>query len=111
MTINRRALLASATISLLCAAFPVVAQDKWPSKPITYIVPFPPGGTTDVLGRLIVPKLATALGGATIIIDNKGGAGGSIGSALAAKAPADGYTLLGGTVSSHAINVSLYPSL
>jgi tripartite-type tricarboxylate transporter receptor subunit TctC len=111
MTINRRALLASATISLLCAAFPAVAQDKWPSKPITYIVPFPPGGTTDVLGRLIVPKLATALGGATIIIDNKGGAGGSIGSALAAKAPADGYTLLGGTVSSHAINVSLYPSL
>ena len=86
------------------------AQDKWPSKPINYIVPFPAAGTTDILARLIGQKLGTALD-TTIVIDNKGGAGGSIGSEIAARAPADGYTLLGGTISSHAINVSLYPKL
>ena len=86
------------------------AQDKWPSKPINYIVPFPAAGTTDILARLIGQKLGTALD-TTIVIDNKGGAGGSIGSELASRAPADGYTMLGGTISSHAINVSLYPKL
>lgn len=86
------------------------AQDKWPSKPITYIVPFPAGGTTDILGRLIGQKLGPVLG-TTIVVDNRAGAGGSVGSEIAARAPADGYTLLGGTVSSHAINVSLYPKL
>ncbi|MDI1238515.1 MAG: tripartite tricarboxylate transporter substrate binding protein [Polaromonas sp.] len=86
------------------------AQDKWPSKPISYIVPFPAGGTTDILGRLIGQKLGAALG-TTIVIENKGGAGGSVGSEIAARAPADGYTMLGGTISSHAINVSLYPKL
>ncbi|MGH8798347.1 MAG: Bug family tripartite tricarboxylate transporter substrate binding protein [Caldimonas sp.] len=93
------------------AATPVaLAQDKWPSKPITYIVPFPAGGTTDVLARLIGQKLGPALG-TTIVIDNKGGAGGSVGSEMAARAAPDGYTILGGTISSHAINVSLYPKL
>ena len=86
------------------------AQDKWPSKPINYIVPFPAAGTTDILARLIGQKLGTVLD-TTIVIDNKGGAGGSIGSEIASRAPADGYTLLGGTISSHAINVSLYPKL
>jgi tripartite-type tricarboxylate transporter receptor subunit TctC len=86
------------------------AQDKWPSKPITYIVPFPAGGTTDVLARLIGQKLGAVLG-TTVIVDNKGGAGGSLGSELAARAAPDGYTILGGTISSHAINVSLYPKL
>ena len=86
------------------------AQDKWPSKPINYIVPFPAAGTTDILARLIGQKLGTALD-TTIVIDNKGGAGGSIGSEIASRAPADGYTMLGGTISSHAINVSLYPKL
>ncbi|HWH82534.1 MAG TPA: tripartite tricarboxylate transporter substrate binding protein [Burkholderiaceae bacterium] len=86
------------------------AQDKWPSKPITYIVPFPAGGTTDVLGRLIGQKLGAALG-TTIVVDNRAGAGGSLGSEIASRAAPDGYTLLGGTISSHAINVSLYPKL
>lgn len=86
------------------------AQDKWPSKPINYVVPFPAGGTTDILGRLIGQKLGPVLG-TTIVIENKGGAGGSVGSEIAARAPADGYTMLGGTISSHAINVSLYPKL
>ena len=86
------------------------AQGQWPTRPISYIVPFPAGGTTDVLGRLIGQKLGTALG-QTIVIDNRGGAGGSLGSEIAARAAPDGYTLLGGTISSHAINVSLYPKL
>ena len=104
-TFTQSVLAASVTLVL-----PAWAQDKWPSKPVTYIVPFPAGGTTDILGRLIGQKLGPVLG-TTIVIDNKGGAGGSVGSEVASRAPADGYTLLGGTISSHAINVSLYPKL
>lgn len=109
---KRRSLVNSAIAAGFTSAIalPGWAQDKWPSKPVTYIVPFPAGGTTDILGRLIGQKLGPVLG-TTIVIDNKGGAGGSVGSEVASRAPADGYTLLGGTISSHAINVSLYPKL
>jgi len=106
MTFQRRTLLAAASL----ASLPAWSQDKWPSKPISYIVPFPAGGTTDILARLISQKLGPVLG-TTIVIENKAGAGGSVGSEFAARAPGDGYTLLGGTISSHAINVSLYPKL
>ncbi len=82
----------------------------WPSKPINYLVAFPAGGTTDILARLVSQKLGTALG-TTMVIENRGGAGGSVGSEIAVRAPADGHHLLGGTISSHAINVSLYPKL
>ncbi|MEO7952715.1 MAG: tripartite tricarboxylate transporter substrate binding protein [Polaromonas sp.] len=109
---QRRSIMFSAIASVLGSGLGSAAwaQDKWPSKPITYIVPFPAGGTTDILGRLIGQKLGPVLG-TTIVVDNRAGAGGSVGSEIAARAPADGYTLLGGTVSSHAINVSLYPKL
>ncbi|MEO7888056.1 MAG: tripartite tricarboxylate transporter substrate binding protein [Polaromonas sp.] len=109
---QRRSLIQSALASATASLFslPAWAQDKWPTKPITYVVPFPAGGTTDILARLIGQKLGPVLG-TTIVVDNKGGAGGSVGSEAASRAPADGYTLLGGTVSSHAINVSLYPKL
>lgn len=109
---KRRSLIHSAMASALAGAvaLPAWAQDKWPSKPVTYIVPFPAGGTTDILGRLIGQKLGPILG-TTIVVDNRSGAGGSVGSEIASRAPADGYTLLGGTISSHAINVSLYPKL
>lgn len=109
---QRRPLIFSSLVSAIASALalPGWAQDKWPAKPVTYIVPFPAGGTTDILGRLIAQKLGPVLG-TTIIVDNKGGAGGSVGSEIASRAPADGYTLLGGTISSHAINVSLYPKL
>jgi tripartite-type tricarboxylate transporter receptor subunit TctC len=86
------------------------AQESWPSKPITYVVPFPAGGTTDTLARLISQKLGPALG-TTIMVENRAGAGGNIGSDFVAKAAPDGYTILGGTISSHSINVSLYPKL
>jgi tripartite-type tricarboxylate transporter receptor subunit TctC len=109
-TTRRATTLALALAALGAWATPALAQDKWPSKPITFIVPFPAGGTTDVLARLIAQKLGAVLG-TTVIVDNKGGAGGSVGSEMAARAAPDGYTLLGGTVSSHAINVSLYPKI
>lgn len=114
---QRRTLLQStlATSALLLGASlvaaPALAQGSWPTgKPITYLVPFPPGGNTDTLARVIAQPLNKALG-TPVVIENKGGAGGSVGSALAARAPADGYTILGGTISSHAINVSLYSKL
>ena len=103
----RRTLITAVAV---CCALPAFAQDKWPSKPINYIVPFPAGGTTDTLARVIGQKLGTALG-TTIVVENRAGAGGNIGSDYVAKAAPDGYTLLGGTISSHAINASLYPKL
>ncbi|HET7835698.1 MAG TPA: tripartite tricarboxylate transporter substrate binding protein [Variovorax sp.] len=110
---QRRTLIRTALASLAAGlpALPALAQPSWPTgKPITYLVPFPAGGTTDLLARLIAQKLGPALG-TSVIIDNKGGAGGSIGSEVAARAAPDGFTLLGGTISSHAINVSLYPKI
>ncbi len=109
---QRRSLMLSAIASAITGGLSPAAwaQDKWPVKPVTYIVPFPAGGTTDILGRLIGQKLGPVLG-TTIVVDNRGGAGGSVGSEVASRAQADGYTLLGGTISSHAINVSLYPKL
>ena len=113
MAITRYIVALSCAVSCLCAATaaaPSYVQDKWPSKPITYIVPFAAGGTTDVLARVIANKLGPALG-TSVIVDNKPGAGGNIGSDFVAKAAPDGYTILGGTISSHAINVSLYPNM
>jgi tripartite-type tricarboxylate transporter receptor subunit TctC len=98
-----------ATLATL-ATKPTFAQEAWPSKPITYVVPFPAGGTTDTLARLISQKLGPALG-TTIVVENRAGAGGNIGSDFVAKAAPDGYTILGGTISSHAINATLYPKL
>jgi tripartite-type tricarboxylate transporter receptor subunit TctC len=110
---QRRTLLNTALAAMAggLSTLPAFAQGSWPTgKPITYLVPFPAGGTTDVLGRLIGQKLGTVLG-TNVIIDNKPGAGGSVGSEVGSRAAADGYTLVGGTVSSHAINVSLYPKI
>lgn len=105
------ALLATAA-TLAAAVLPLnaSAQAGWPSKPITYVVPFPPGGTTDTLARLIGQRLGQALG-TTVVVENRPGAGGNIGSDYASKAAPDGYTILGGTISSHAINASLYPKM
>jgi tripartite-type tricarboxylate transporter receptor subunit TctC len=109
MQAARRTLIAASLSALALSAIvlPAQAQDKWPSKPITYVVPFPAGGTTDILARLIGQKLGPALG-TTVIIDNRPGAGGNIGSEMVARAAPDGYTIMGGTISSHSINASLY---
>lgn len=84
--------------------------DAFPSKPIRLVVPFPAGGTTDNLGRLLATRLSEKLG-QSVVVDNRGGAGGNIGADLVAKAPADGYTLLFGTVGTSSINPSLYKKL
>ena len=81
----------------------------FPSKPVKLIVPFPPGGGTDILARPIAQKLSEKWG-QTVIVENRGGAGGNIGTKAAADAPADGYTLILGTVGTHAVNQSLYVS-
>ena len=97
-----------AVLSLVAAGFSSVASaQKYPDRPIRLIVPFAPGGTSDLLGRVVGAKLGEALG-QTVVVDNRGGAGGSLGAALAAQAPADGYTLLVPHVGL-AFNETLYP--
>lgn len=84
--------------------------ESWPAKPVRLVVPFPPGGSTDIVGRLIAEKLSKSLG-QQMIVDNRAGAGGTIGSDAVAKSAPDGYTLLIGTSSTHAIAPSLYSKL
>jgi tripartite-type tricarboxylate transporter receptor subunit TctC len=106
--IHRRHLLAAAALPLLPAI--ARAQGAWPNKPVRIVVPFAAGGTTDILARAITPELQRAFG-QPFVVDNKPGAGGNNGAAEVAKAGADGYTLLMGTVGTHAINPSLYPKM
>jgi len=94
----------------LLASADAFAQDTWPSRPITYVVPFTPGGSTDVIGRLICQSLGESLG-QPVVVDNRPGAAGAVGASYVAKARPDGYTLFGGTISTHAINASLYKNL
>ena len=86
-----KTLLTALTLSL--AALGSAWADAWPAKPVTLLVPFPAGGSSDAIARAIGPKLQDKLGG-TFLVDNKGGAGGTVGTALVKRAPADGYTLL-----------------
>jgi len=86
------------------------AQDNWPQRTVTLVVPFGPGGSADLTARIFSTHLQTRLG-VPFVIENKGGAGGSIGAGFVAKAPNDGYTLLVGTVSSNAVNAALYTKL
>ncbi|RTL47129.1 MAG: tripartite tricarboxylate transporter substrate binding protein [Burkholderiales bacterium] len=90
-------------------ALPARAQSPWPARPLRLVVPFTPGGTTDLLARALAPELQQRLG-QSVVVDNRAGAGGNIGSAEVAKAT-DGHTLLMGTVGTHAINAALYPRL
>ena len=100
--------------TLACAAMAPVAlahaADTWPSRPLRIVVPFTPGGSTDILGREIAVKLSAALG-QPVVVENKPGAGGSIGATEVARAPGDGYTLLMGHIGTLAVNPSLYPKL
>ncbi|MHB2266222.1 Bug family tripartite tricarboxylate transporter substrate binding protein [Aliihoeflea sp. PC F10.4] len=110
---HRAAMLKSATIGLLAACLlPVsaMAQTDYPTRPVTVMVPFPAGGTTDILGRIISAALGERLG-QNVIVENRGGAGGNIGTGAVAQGEADGYTLVMGTVGTHAINASLYPDM
>jgi tripartite-type tricarboxylate transporter receptor subunit TctC len=106
----------SALIALALGSFTALAtttahaQAGWPNKPVRIVVPFAPGGTTDILARALVPDLSAAFG-QQFIVDNRAGAGGNVGADIVAKSPGDGYTLLMGTVGTHGINRALYAKL
>lgn len=104
--------LAAIALSLLAiATAPAKAQGDWPAgRPMTWVVPYPPGGTTDILGRAIALRLGASLG-TTLIVDNKAGATGTIGSAFVARAAPDGYTLLGTSIGPQAIVPNLVPKM
>jgi tripartite-type tricarboxylate transporter receptor subunit TctC len=105
-SLTRRALLI--LVASLCthsaAAF---AQNGYPAKPIRLIIPFPAGGASDVVARLVVQRMTENLG-QNILLDNRGGAAGNIGTEIVAKSPPDGYTLAFGNLSTHAINAAIY---
>lgn len=103
-TINRRRVLLAAAATLATPAF---AQAAWPNRPVKIVVPFAPGGTTDILARAVAPELSKAFG-QQFVVENRAGAGGNIGADVVAKSPADGYTLLMGTVGTQSINKWLY---
>jgi tripartite-type tricarboxylate transporter receptor subunit TctC len=100
--------LAALLALLLLAASP--ARAEYPERPVRLVVPFPPGGPTDIFARLIAQGLTGKLG-QQVVVENKGGAGGNVGTEAVAKAKADGYTLLFGTAGTHGINISLYKHL
>lgn len=105
----RRRLLQAALASTVCAPWLAWAQAGWPSKPVTMIVPFPAGGGTDAFARPLAAQFAR-LSGKNMVIDNRGGAGGTLGAGVAARAAPDGYTLFMGAVH-HTIAPSMYPRL
>ncbi len=107
---TRRALLGAALLPLAAAPLAAFAQAGWPARPVRIVVPFAAGGTTDILARALAPELQRAFG-QPFVVDNKPGAGGNTGAAEVAKAAPDGYTLLMGTVGTHAINPALYPKM
>lgn len=103
--------LAMLSVGLLGAmALPRARAQAWPAKPIKIVVPFPPGGSTDLLARRLGEKLSAAFG-QPVVVENKPGAGGTTGADGVARSPADGYTLLMGVTGSNAISASLYPQL
>ncbi len=106
---SRRRLLAAGA-ALAATPLALHAQGAWPSKPVRIVVPFAPGGTTDLLARALAPEFSRAFG-QSFVVENKGGAGGNIGADLVAKSAGDGYTLLMGTVGTHGINKSLYSKM
>src|SRR6202162_1029134 len=100
-----------ALCALLAAALATenAAAQQYPTRPIRFIVPFPPGGGNDIVGRIVAQKLADGLG-QSVVVDNRGGAGGTIGTDLTAKAPPDGHTILINNISL-AVNATLIPKL
>ena len=114
MTIStrRRRLAATAALATLVLAAPLAAlaqSGAYPDKPIKFVVPYPPGGGTDVIARIVQERFSSLLG-QSVLIENKGGAGGSVGSEIVARSAPDGYTVLF-TLSSHTINPAIFPKL
>src|SRR5919112_5839449 len=97
-----RKLIVSTALAVLAALGPTQAQEAWPQRQVLVVVPFTAGGTTDMFGRIFAQAMQQKYG-TPFIVENRAGAGGTIGAAAGAKAPKDGYTLLVGTASSQAI--------
>ena len=107
---RRRLAQGAALAIILCGAGWAQAQTAWPSKPVKIVVPFAPGGTTDLLARAVAPELSRAFG-QQFVVENRAGAGGNVGAEAVSKSAPDGYTILMGTVGTHGINRALYPKL
>jgi len=112
MTIEDRppAIALLVLVAIAASMTDACAQSGYPSRSIRFIVPYPPGGPTDLMARSMSGRLSEALG-QTVVVDNRAGAGGNVGAEIAAKSPPDGYTLLMGAISTHSINASLYTRL
>jgi tripartite-type tricarboxylate transporter receptor subunit TctC len=110
--LRRRTVLGFGMLTALAGWMPAPAgaQGEYPNRPVTLVVPFPAGGSTDLVARLVASKMTPVLG-QQIVIENRGGAGGNIGSAAVARAEPDGYTILMGTVATHALNPALYKKM
>ncbi len=104
------AFLGAASLACMLLQGTIAIGQNYPSKPVRLIVAFPPGGSTDIIARLVANKLTESLG-QQVIVDNRGGAGGVVGTETAARANPDGYTLTMGTTSSHVINFGVYSKL
>jgi tripartite-type tricarboxylate transporter receptor subunit TctC len=105
-----RAAFVACALILAATSAPDAAAQAFPSKPVKLVIPFPPGGSLDNIGRLIAQKLSEAWG-QQVVIENKPGAGGNIGADLVAKSPADGYAVVMGALSTHAVNPNLYAKM
>ncbi len=108
---NRRTALAAGLALPALAAGREARAQAWPDRPIRLVVPFAAGTSTDLIGRMIAGQISRALNGHTVVVDNRAGAGGTIGSQFVAQSPPDGHTLLLGTIGTHAVNPHLMPGL
>jgi tripartite-type tricarboxylate transporter receptor subunit TctC len=108
--LHRRRLLTIPAAALLAMPGLARAQGAWPARPVRVVVPFPPGGTTDFIARLVCTRLGTVLG-QTFVIENRGGAGGTVGSDNVAKSAPDGYSLVVSNIAAHGVGPSVYPSM
>ncbi len=111
-TLHRRRFIGTSCALTSAIALPALAQApaRYPTRPVTLVVPFPPGGSVDSAGRAMADRLGKVLG-QTVIVDNRAGAGGAIGSTLVARAPADGYTLIVTSQTTHVVNPAVSPRL
>jgi len=108
--VSRVSLAATVALALLCFGSDAPAQDAYPTQPIRLIVPFPAGGAIDIISRNVSAAMGKELG-QPVVVDNRAGAGGNIGTDAVAKAKPDGYTVLAGTSATHGVNPALYPKI